>query len=134
MQINEFSELAERWYFDLAQVRHWSDFLPLIERVCRAKKGYFIVKVDGERTKNTYTVALNLPPPADVVIRRDTDNAEEGVLFVLRALSSYEHESWLRKVRTSPAQSDLRQGYGTSQISFLWAPTGFSFPDTNRSH
>jgi len=77
-----------QWGVTLPKAGAWMDLLPLIERVCEAKGGYFIFKIDGARPSGRYTFTVNLPYPADVVLRKDTDNFDEGFAYVVRELRS----------------------------------------------
>lgn len=80
-----FTEFAARWDVTLPEVASWTDLLPLIEKVCKAKQGYFVFKVDGERSTRKYTFVLNFPFPADFVWRKDTDSIEEGLTAIVEA-------------------------------------------------
>lgn len=86
MNTIDFTEFATEWGVTLPKVGVWTDLLPLVERVCEAKRGYFIFKVDGERPTRKYTFTLNLPHPTDVVLRKDTDSIEEGLTAIMQEL------------------------------------------------
>lgn len=88
MNTIDFKEFAAEWGVDLSMAQAWTDLLPLIERICETKRGYFIFKVDGERPTRKYTFTLNLPYPADVVLRRDTDSMEDGLVAIVQDLRS----------------------------------------------
>ena len=86
MNTTDFTEFAAQWGVTLPKAGAWTDLLPLVERVCEAKRGYFIFKVDGERSTRKYTFTLNLPHPTDVVLRKDTDSIEDGLASVVQEL------------------------------------------------
>jgi hypothetical protein len=86
MNTTDFTEFAALWGVTLPKTGAWTDLLPLVERVCEAKQGYFIFKIDGERQTRKYTFALNLPRPTGVVLRKDTDSIEDGLVTVVQEL------------------------------------------------
>ncbi|MDR2223467.1 MAG: hypothetical protein LBE34_12135 [Flavobacteriaceae bacterium] len=50
----------------------------------------FIVKYDGERNINRYTILLIGSSSRFETIRRDCDNRKEGLLYVLKEYLKYE--------------------------------------------
>lgn len=88
---DKIEEYAIDWEVDLPTNWLWPDLLPLLEKVVRSKGGYFVIKVDGERTSNRISFALNIPFPTDVVLRKDTDEYEDGIVFIIQEL-------WANKV------------------------------------
>jgi hypothetical protein len=87
--MKSIKEFAEKFEIEFNENPQWIDKIGLIEKICRQYKGYFIFKIDGARNSNIYTYSINLPVPVDVVIRKDIDDIDKGVDFVLSELNSY---------------------------------------------
>lgn len=66
----------------------WTDLFQIVEKICLAKGGYFIFKIDGERETNRYTFAINIPRPLDIIIRRDCEDLENGMLYMIESLAN----------------------------------------------
>jgi hypothetical protein len=86
MSIEVFAgKYAARFGFSSVDALGLEDFFQALELVAMKNKGFFLLKVDGERDRNIYTFALNMPAK-DVVLRRDTDSIREGVLYIFSEL------------------------------------------------
>jgi hypothetical protein len=86
IDFTSYTDFAKTWNVHLPENGPWTDLLPLIKRICEDKRGYFIFKIDGERTAKKYTFALNIPFPCDNVFRQDTDSIEHGMESIVRGL------------------------------------------------
>lgn len=74
------------WGIPLSGEAGLPELMVLMKRICKSKGGYFLVKVDGERSGDEFTLCLNTPFPLDFVRRVDTDDMQDGVTHMLREL------------------------------------------------
>lgn len=89
MSINFLSETyAKRLGFPSSSDIGLEDFIRSLELVVKGK-GFFLLKIDGERDEKIYTFVVNVPA-SDFVLRKDTDNIREGVVFILSELEKSE--------------------------------------------
>ncbi|MDM1368152.1 hypothetical protein HX052_07595 [Myroides marinus] len=68
-------DLLQNW--DIVTLEEIYDFFEETEDI-------FIVKYDGERSINKYTILLSSSDSRFELIRRDCDNRKEGLLYVLK--------------------------------------------------
>lgn len=91
MKVSELAEnYASRFSLSLKQGCRIEDFLYVVELIALGSKGYFILKVDGERGLNIYTFALNMSDGNGVVLRRDTDSIYDGMEYIFSQLEIHE--------------------------------------------
>lgn len=53
--------------------------------ISKKNKGFFLLKVDGGRSGNIYTVVLNVSA-VGVILRKDVECIEEGVMYIFSEL------------------------------------------------
>jgi ABC-type uncharacterized transport system substrate-binding protein len=63
-----------------------TDFFDIMESISVATKGFFLFKIDGERSSRIYTFVVNISSLKGAVIRMDTDSVTEGIEYVLSEL------------------------------------------------
>ena len=85
-----FSELADNYAarFGSPSMSNvgLEEFIQVLELVALKNKGFFIFKVDGERSHDIYTFVLNMSSSVGVVIRKDTDEIRVGMEFIFSEL------------------------------------------------
>ncbi|WMD19454.1 hypothetical protein RAS12_22960 [Achromobacter seleniivolatilans] len=83
-------ELAEKYLAGLGatldDVCTLDRFVELMEVLCSNNKSVFLFKLDGERTAKKYTFVMSFSEPGSSIIRIDTDEIADGVLYVLSRL------------------------------------------------
>jgi len=84
--IEDICAYSLQWGIVLQEDCEWIQLLPVLEKIAIQKKGFFLFKIDGERDRNRYSFVINLPRPLDVVVRKDTDNFEEGMRCIILEL------------------------------------------------
>ncbi|WP_369935199.1 hypothetical protein [Xanthomonas tesorieronis] len=62
------------------------DFLWVMKSISLKYKGFFIIKIDGERGDRQYTFVLNLIEAKNISLRKDVENMLEGIEFIFSQL------------------------------------------------
>lgn len=88
MSVNVLADkYAGRFGFSGIDAIGLEEFFQILELIAVRDKGFFLLKVDGERDGNIYTFVLNMPAK-DLVLRKDTDSLREGVVYMFAELES----------------------------------------------
>lgn len=68
----------------------WSLLVPILEQV-KADRATIVVKADGERQKNVYTVVVSGGPLGEDFFRTETDDLSAGIAKVV---AQYAAQCW----------------------------------------
>lgn len=76
---------AERFGFSSVEAISLEDLFQILMLISKKNKGFFLLKVDGGRSGNIYTVVLNVSA-VGVILRKDVECIEEGVMYIFSEL------------------------------------------------
>lgn len=62
------------------------EFLLVMKSISLKYKGFFIIKIDGERGGKQYTFVLNMIQMRNISLRKDVETILEGIEFIFSQL------------------------------------------------
>ncbi|MCW0436731.1 hypothetical protein [Xanthomonas sacchari] len=64
------------------------DFLLVMKSISLKHRGFFIIKIDGERGVRQYTFVLNLIQAQNISLRKDVENILDGIEFIFSQMEN----------------------------------------------